>query len=108
MREVVLYGAIAVLLLYYLSRLVQEMFRRWNWHFWYKTFYLRSWHWKFLKWRKKTWSRITRGKLMCEKCTRKTDLQIHHIHYNSLGREKLSDLQIICKYCHRRGGGRIA
>jgi 5-methylcytosine-specific restriction endonuclease McrA len=36
----------------------------------------------------------------CDQCGDKNNLQVHHIHYKNLGREKLEDLQILCKGCH--------
>ena len=36
----------------------------------------------------------------CEKCGVTENLHIHHEEYKTLGREKLSDLQVLCRKCH--------
>lgn len=107
MNNLVLYGSIFVLALYYASRLLGAFLRKYDWHLWYTHFYLRSPHWKFLVWRKDLQMRILHGHLVCEKCGNEQSLQHHHIDYKRLGHERLSDLQILCKYCHRQGSGKI-
>lgn len=42
----------------------------------------------------------------CEKCNSRKKLETHHIHYRSLHKEKLSDLQLLCSRCHTRGSGK--
>lgn len=37
----------------------------------------------------------------CEKCGSKNDLHIHHLTYENIFNEKLEDLQILCKFCHK-------
>ena len=36
----------------------------------------------------------------CEKCGRDSDLQVHHLTYVRLGRERMGDLQVLCRGCH--------
>ncbi len=37
----------------------------------------------------------------CEDCDKHTDsLQLHHLHYDSIGREQPLDLKAICRSCH--------
>ena len=95
--------------IYFSLKIAYRLFlRKYNWKRWYQTIYLRSYHWKFLRWRKRKWmSIITRGNVRCEKCGSKIRLQFHHVTYERLGYERLSDLQIICQRCHRKGSGRI-
>lgn len=37
----------------------------------------------------------------CESCLIKRATQIHHLHYNSLGCERNSDLEAVCGDCHK-------
>lgn len=56
--------------------------------------YLQSEHWKDFR------SRIIKERVQCEKCGSKEKLHIHHIHYNSLGKEKPEDVLCLCNSCH--------
>jgi 5-methylcytosine-specific restriction endonuclease McrA len=85
-----------------------ELARRFFWKWWYRNYYLKSLHWRFTRWRKKAQMRFTKGSVRCEKCGSQKWLHIHHITYARLGRERMSDLQVICRKCHRPGSGRIA
>lgn len=38
----------------------------------------------------------------CEKCGKKKELHIHHLHYGRFMKEKPEDVLILCKDCHRR------
>jgi hypothetical protein len=38
----------------------------------------------------------------CLLCGRKTGINIHHRHYNSLGCEGIHDLTVLCKTCHEK------
>ena len=38
----------------------------------------------------------------CEKCGSEENLQIHHNTYANIFKEKLSDLEILCRSCHRK------
>src|SRR5262249_45238559 len=35
------------------------------------------------------------------RCNREGDLQLHHLHYDTLGHETLDDVQLLCDRCHR-------
>ena len=54
----------------------------------------------------KAWARkrqtlfAARGK-KCEICGSGLNVEVHHLSYERLGREKLKDLQIVCGNCHR-------
>ena len=54
---------------------------------------------KSIKWVTKAtaWKRET-GK--CEKCDSIDFLTVHHKHYRTLGAEKRSDIEVLCKECH--------
>ena len=44
---------------------------------------------------------LIRAQHRCEHCERENvPLQVHHRHYRSLGKEKLSDLSALCSECH--------
>ena len=66
---------------------------------WYRRLYLRSNHWRILS----RATREARGK--CEACYRKLDiscLHAHHLTYKRLWFERPSDLQVLCRECHRK------
>ena len=51
------------------------------------------------------WRELREAKLLdvdntCEKCRRKSCLEVHHLSYERLGQERLSDLQVLCQNCH--------
>jgi 5-methylcytosine-specific restriction endonuclease McrA len=55
------------------------------------------------------WRHIRRQALQragyhCERrpCGNSLGLQVHHLHYGSLGREALEDVQVLCDACHRQ------
>lgn len=98
----------AILIVYFCLRWLGIQFvKKYDWTRWYYQIYLKSWHWKFLRWRKITWAFIFKGKVACEKCGSTKNIIIHHITYEHIGHERLSDLQLICMAHHRRGGGKI-
>lgn len=107
MNSILIFGIGILLVIVIFIKARNSFYRRLNWDRWYRTIYLNSFHWKLLRWRKKTSVLILTGRVACEKCGNVESLVIHHKHYHSLGREKLSDLQVICSNCHRRGGGEI-
>lgn len=57
--------------------------------------YLKSEKWKQIRIRK--FKQVGRK---CEVCGSKKNLQCHHLNYERLGKERLSDLQILCTDCH--------
>ncbi|MBK7366199.1 MAG: HNH endonuclease [Nitrosomonas sp.] len=98
-----------VVILYFLGlRVFHAMMQKYSWSFWYYEIYLKSTHWKLKRWQKKLQHRFTHlGRIGCEKCGNPKRLTIHHVNYKNLWHEPLSDLQIICWNCHRKGSGRI-
>lgn len=107
MFDILITSALIVLAYSFLSYLLNTIIRNANWDWWYYNLYLKSFHWKITRWRKKFQMWLLKGSVFCEKCKRNKFLAIHHITYKRIGRERLSDLQVICFYCHRPGGGRI-
>ena len=66
--------------------------RRW----WYRNVYPRSRHWRSLR-RFKMDSRGNR----CERCGSQSPANhVHHLRYDKIGFEPLSDLQVLCQHCH--------
>jgi len=63
----------------------------------YRNGYLRSEHWQEVR-RKK----LKQAGYKCEACGQKVKLDIHHLTYERLGKERLSDLQALCRPCHRK------
>ena len=55
--------------------------------------------------RSKAWQEKRREALShyghrCARCGRTADLQVHHLHYRTLGNEKMADLVVCCRGCH--------
>lgn len=59
--------------------------------------YLRSDHWREL-----SAAKIEDVNFRCERCRRKTGLEVHHKHYKTLGRERLTDIEALCRSCHEK------
>lgn len=38
----------------------------------------------------------------CERCGETDNLQVHHKHYRNIFNEKMKDLELLCKSCHRK------
>lgn len=53
------------------------------------------------QWKAKRKMVIARANGICEKCRQRVIQNIHHIHYDTLGYESLSDLLGVCRPCHR-------
>jgi 5-methylcytosine-specific restriction endonuclease McrA len=86
------------------TKLKWEVMRKSGDKTWYQT-YLRSRHWRQLRKRK-----LSQLKYKCEKCAyvdrfqdekRGYRLHLHHLTYERVGHEALSDLQGLCARCHR-------
>jgi hypothetical protein len=43
---------------------------------------------------------LNRAKGTCEGCRRSDDLEVHHLHYYTVGSEKPEDLRALCRSCH--------
>ena len=64
---------------------------------WYRTVYLRSLHWRTVRAQK-----IKEAGGKCEVCGVGGKLDIHHLTYERLGHERMSDLQILCRKHHNK------
>ena len=61
----------------------------------YRDGYLQSDHWQEVRKRK-----LKQAGYKCEACGEKVKLDIHHLTYERLGKERLDDLQALCRDCH--------
>ena len=59
--------------------------------------YLRSHHWLDLR-----AAKLHEVNDQCERCRRRSNLQVHHATYKRLGAEKLTDLVVLCERCHEK------
>lgn len=57
-------------------------------------------------WRQKRQERLEQDGHQCFRCRSAEQLEVHHITYERLGRERLTDLLTLCKRCHARDHGR--
>src|SRR5690349_356114 len=62
--------------------------------------YLQSDHWKNLRARK-----IREKGSRCERCGSSVRIQIHHRSYERFPNCPLSDLEVLCRVCHRKEHG---
>ena len=63
---------------------------------------------KSREWRNMKYAKIVAAGYKCEKCGRTEDgLDVHHLTYERLGHERMSDLQLLCRYCHKVVHGEI-
>ncbi len=62
--------------------------------------YLNSPHW--LDFRRRA---LSAAGYKCQRCPRKDNLAVHHLHYNSLNRESLRHVRVLCPGCHRKEHG---
>lgn len=62
----------------------------------YRKEYLKSEHWKNLRLAK------LKETPYCEKCNKRHYLDVHHLDYKNLYDVLLSDLQVLCRKCHKK------
>ena len=58
--------------------------------------YLNNWLWDSIK-----KAMYARSNYKCEICGTAKNLTVHHITYDRIGAEELSDLLVVCRNCHR-------
>jgi len=56
---------------------------------------------KSFKWRFKRWLKLRQVGSKCQNCGSTGYLECHHLNYDRLGSELLSDLRILCHNCHK-------
>jgi 5-methylcytosine-specific restriction endonuclease McrA len=57
--------------------------------------YLRSDRWRAIR----DWAFALHGR-KCQECGETGGLEVHHLHYDTLGRERPEDLRVLCWRCH--------
>lgn len=60
-------------------------------------------YWRYMaspEWHATKLLALDRAKHKCDICGAKERLHVHHRTYRRLGREELSDLQVLCQGCH--------
>jgi len=53
------------------------------------------------QWRNKREVVLHRAQYRCQCCKKREANQAHHLTYDRVGRERLSDLQAVCYHCHK-------
>lgn len=72
----------------------------------YETKYLFSSHWREFRESVLKAQRERLGRNICERCPKdanekaESDLQVHHLTYERLGKERIEDVEILCRGCH--------
>jgi hypothetical protein len=64
--------------------------------------YLKSPHW--LEFRERA---LNAANYRCWKCKEAKSLTVHHNHYNTLGRERVTDVKTLCFGCHKKLHGKM-
>ena len=70
--------------------------------------YLQTPHWRSFRERVLLRS-VVAGKYKCESCGdlfRRVEMEIHHKHYKTIGRESPTDVAVLCGECHSRTHGK--
>jgi hypothetical protein len=71
---------------------------RWGWRRWYyRHVYLRGRHWQDFR---RQWWRSHPG-AVCSRCGRSGAMDLHHLTYERIGRERQDDVVPVHRMCHR-------
>jgi 5-methylcytosine-specific restriction endonuclease McrA len=62
--------------------------------------YLRSPHWRETRFKV-----LKKSGFKCGRCGSRGKLNVHHLTYLRFGRERISDLEVLCERCHRKVHG---
>lgn len=93
---ILFWALLLVTLVLYLRAIYHNWLRKHDWWSWYGKFYMKSRHWK--RYRK---MRVKKAGHRCDMCGAKPPLHVHHLHYRSLGHERMNDTLVLCKRCHQ-------
>lgn len=52
------------------------------------------------EWAKKRTYLLKKVGYKCQNCSSRRNLQVHHLTYKRVGRERTTDLQVLCRNCH--------
>lgn len=58
--------------------------------------YLKTPHWQCIR----NWA-LDRAGQQCQVCAKQYDLEVHHNNYNRKGKERPTDLVVLCRTCHQ-------
>lgn len=58
------------------------------------------------RWKAKRKRVLARDGFKCVRCGNKYNLQVHHLTYKRIFKERLSDLITLCQSCHKKEHGR--
>lgn len=53
-----------------------------------------------VEWKWKRFEKIKSVGKRCERCRSAAELQVHHKTYKRFGKERMEDLEVLCKTCH--------
>lgn len=59
-------------------------------------------------WREKRREALVHARYRCQDCMAVRNLEVHHLTYERLGHEELSDLRVLYRSCHGERHGRSA
>jgi len=54
------------------------------------------------EWKNKSKAFIKLKNKKCERCGGSHNLQVHHIHYTTFGKETLNEIEVLCYKCHQQ------
>ena len=54
------------------------------------------------EWHDKRNTMLNYADYKCGRCNKTENLQVHHLNYNTIGYESLSDLEVVCNGCHKK------
>jgi len=52
------------------------------------------------EWRQVRQAALARAQQQCQECGERNRLEVHHLTYERLGRERPNDLRVLCDSCH--------
>jgi hypothetical protein len=58
------------------------------------------------EWRRRRDAKLSELGHRCQGCDETERLEVHHLTYDRLGRERMEDLMVLCHLCHAREHGR--
>ena len=56
---------------------------------------------KSKEWKEKRLVALKAANYQCSRCGRKENLQVHHLDYKYLYKERLHDVRVLCEECHK-------
>ena len=75
-------------------RKLEELRSASHWKELYKI-YLNSAQWRIFRWNVRKYFNFT-----CQRCGSTSSLDVHHLHYETIGEESIHDVTLLCRTCH--------